>query len=102
MKLDMENGNRNWKRKYKCANHWCAVLRHAQGTVHFDWVRKFHSGTGYAYGAGYRCTEWKAPIIHHVLGGQLLCSLHKLYSYLGLIQQTEQAAYRRGVSNAHN
>ena len=33
---------------------------------------------------------------HHVLGGfttVLVCSLHESYSYLGMIQQTEQAAY---------
>ena len=25
-KLETENGNENWKQKWKCANHWCAVL----------------------------------------------------------------------------
>ena len=26
-KLETENGNENWKRKWKCANRWCVVLR---------------------------------------------------------------------------
>ena len=26
-KLEMENGNGNWKRKWKCANGWGTVLR---------------------------------------------------------------------------
>ena len=26
-KLETENGNGIWKRKWKCANRWCAVLR---------------------------------------------------------------------------
>ena len=25
-KLEMENGNGNWKRKWKCTNRWCVVL----------------------------------------------------------------------------
>ena len=25
-KLETENGNGNWKRKWKCTNRWCAVL----------------------------------------------------------------------------
>ena len=35
-KLETENGNGNWKRKWKCANRWRAVLRMRKvGTVNF-------------------------------------------------------------------
>ena len=75
-------------------------------TVNFDCVRKFRSGTGYAYGAGYRCTERKAPIFHHVLGGLVTVFLTQIVQLFGIDPANRVGSLhylhgtRRGVSNA--